>query len=135
MRLRSVSLGLALFLALSSVAWAPAPEASRSWDHLGSRTVDFSVDRDAIPVTIREGTFRKIKLRVRRSAVTLRDVKIHYRNGDVQDVKIRRHIPAGGETRVIDLYGGDRVIQKVVFWYNTKPGRHRRATVELWGRN
>ena len=91
------------------------------------------MDRDAIPVTVREGTFRGIQLKVRKAGVTFRDVKVYYANGSVEDIKIRRHIPAGGETRVIDLDGRNRVITKVVFWYNTKPGRARRATVELWG--
>ena len=103
------------------------------WTKLGERTVNHAVDRDEIRVGVRDGTFRRIKLLVRRRAVTFRDVKIHYANGGVQDVQMRRSVPAGGETRAIDLTGQDRVITKVVFRYNTRRVRGKRAIVELHG--
>ena len=103
------------------------------WTKLGERTVNHAIDRDEIHVGARDGTFRRVKLLVRRRAVTFRDVKIHYANGEVQDVKMRRSVPAGGETRAIDLAGRDRVITKVVFRYNTRRVRGKRAIVELYG--
>lgn len=117
-------------LCLVTMAFTPAP---RNWVKLGERTVNHAVDRDVIKVTIKEGVFKKIKLKVKRRAVTFRDVKVYYANGDVQDITLRRDIPAGGETRVIDLDGHNRVITKVVFWYNTKRVRGQRAEVALWG--
>ena len=50
------------------------------------------------------------------------------------DVKIRRVIPSGGETRVIDLPGANRNIKKVMFWYESTERNNKRATVRLWGR-
>jgi len=44
-------------------------------------------------------------------------------------------MPAGGETRVIDLRGRRRAISKVVFWYDTKGIAENKATVDLWGRH
>lgn len=120
-------------LCLTMVACASTTSLPNGWVKLGDRTVNHTVDRDEIRVGVRDGDFSKIKLFVRQRAVTFRDVKIHYANGDVQDVDLRRQIPAGGETRVIDLRGGERVIEKVVFWYNTRPARGRRAVVELYG--
>ncbi|MFQ5571420.1 MAG: hypothetical protein ACE5G0_17215 [Rhodothermales bacterium] len=117
---------------LLSLAWATP---GLDWDKLGERTVNHAVDRDEIKVTIKEGTFSKIKFKVKRAKVTFRDVKVHYANGGVQDVQLRRQIPAGGETRVIDLQGDERIITKVVFWYNTRRLLGRRAIVELWGRD
>lgn len=127
------ALGLAL-LAVLVLACASAGVADSGWELLGTRKVGRNVDRDEIRVGAREGTLTRIKLRVRDSGVHFRDLDVHFANGDVQDVAIRRRIPAGGETRVIDLEGQDRVIEKVVLWYNTRAGRRQRATVELWGR-
>lgn len=128
----SLLVGLCLIcLACTGARPATAPS---DWQKLGQRTVNHALDRDEIVVTARRGTFEKIRLRVKHRAVTFRDVKVHYANGDVQDIKLSKHIPAGGYTRVIDLYGGDRVIRKVVFWYNTTRVRGRRAEVALWGR-
>ena len=115
---------------LITMAFTPV---QHTWVRLGERTVNHAVDRDEIKVTIKEGVFKKIKLKVKHRKVTFRDVKVYYANGDVQDISLRREIPAGGETRVIDLDGNNRVITKVVFWYNTKRVRGKRAEVVLWG--
>lgn len=119
-----------------------AVQAQPRWEKLGDRYVNHSVDRDEIKVTAKDGRFDAIKLRVTRRPVRFRDVKVHFGNGEVQDVEVRKRIPAGGETRVIALKGDQkRVIEKVVFWYDTagKVRKKRRpvakAEVELWGRH
>ena len=129
LRLGFLVLGLAAMGCASS-----APPAAVGWAKLGERTVNHAVDHDEIRVGPRDGDFRQIKLLVRQRAVTFRDVKVHFANGTVQDVQLRREVPAGGETRAIDLRGDDRVISKVVFFYNTAPRRGRRAVVQLYGR-
>lgn len=103
------------------------------WELLGSRTAERRTDRDEIEVKAKEGTFRAIKLRVRRAGVELKDLRIHFGNGGVHDVRVRRFIPAGGETRTIDLPGGARVIEKVVLYYQSRGRGKKRALVELWG--
>lgn len=105
------------------------------WELLGERLVDHGLDRDVIPVTVTEGTFRKIKLAIRSRKIELLDLKIYFGNGDVQDVSVRRIIQAGGETRVIDIEGTNRVIRKVTFWYKTIGKAPGRATIRLWGKH
>jgi hypothetical protein len=86
-------------------------------------------------VTGLKGNYKSIKLFVDKAPVDFVDVKIHFAKGADQDVKIRKRIPKGGETRVIDIVGRDRVIQKVTFWYTTsKPAPKGRAIVTLFGR-
>ena len=41
---------------------------------------------------------------------------VHYGNGETENIELRNNFSAGSESRVIDL----RVIQKIVFWYDTK---------------
>ncbi len=121
---------LILIGCLFSLAFTPTHQ---KWVKLGERTVNHTVDRDEIVVKAKKGVFRKIKLKVKHRKVTFRDVKVHFANGDVQDVALRREIPAGGQTREIDLEGKNRVITKVVFWYNTTSVRGKRAKVQLLG--
>jgi hypothetical protein len=106
-----------------------------AWELLGQRKVNFGVDRDVIPVTVTEGTFSKLKLTVLHNGIELLDLKVFYANSDVQDIAIRKYIAAGGETRVIDLTGEERVIRKVQFIYETKGRKPVRATLQLWGRH
>ena len=61
-------------------------------------------------------------------------MKVHFANGDIVDIAIRKVIPAGGETRLIDLPGRNRIIKKVVFWYESTKKNSKRATVRLFGR-
>ena len=121
------------FLLLGCLLILEFAAASDKWVKLGTRTVKRVIDRDEIQVGAKRGLFDAIKLKAKRSKVHFHDVKIHYRNGGVQDVTLRKEIPAGGETRKIELTGdGDRFITKVVFWYDTKRLLTKRAVVELW---
>ncbi|MCO6491113.1 MAG: DUF2541 family protein [Phaeodactylibacter sp.] len=131
--LASFTLGMA-FTPAAEMNLPSATAQQPRWEKLGQRRVDRKVDRDEILVTAREGAFRKIKLIVRRSPINMHRCVVHFRNGDTQDVELRNNIPAGGETRVIDIEGNRRIITKVVFWYDTK-GLQDKAVVELWGRH
>ena len=108
---------------------------AKKWDFLGERTVNKSLDKDEINVTAKEGVFKKIKLKVKKSKVEFKRVVVHYKNGDTQKIELRQEITAGGETRAIDLDGRNRVIVKVVFFYNTKRLLAKKAKVQLYGRN
>lgn len=106
------------------------------WEKLGARKVDRKADHDFIKVTAKEGNFKSIKLLVRHSGINMDRCVVHFANGEKQEINIRENIPAGGETRVIDLDGRDRFIQGVGFWYDTKGGAFNdKAVVELWGRH
>ena len=120
---------LGIFILGIGIAFAQKPD----WKHLGMRTVALSADRDVIGVGAKEGLFKAIKLTVRKSGIHFMDMKVHFRNGDVIDVEIRNLIPAGGETRVIDLPGANRYIDKVVFWYKSTERNPQKAVVKLWG--
>ena len=127
-----------LFVSLIMAVLAPAsaalkPDQAR-WERLGMRKVNFLVDRDEIFVTAAEGIFSALQIRVQGAPIDLMKVEVHYKNGDVQNLAVRENIPAGGQTRVIDLAGNKQVITKVVFWYDTKNRARQRATVVLWGR-
>lgn len=129
---------LILALALSTFSFvSPTPAEAEAfpprWERLGVRKVNYRVDRDEIYVTARDGLFTAVKLKVTQSPLTMRRMVIHFRNGQTQEVAIKRNFPRGGESRVIDIRGGKRVIKKVVFYYDTK-GLRGRATVQLWGR-
>ncbi len=130
---RSLRIVISLVLLLALTA---SPLLAAHWEKLGSRSVGYTVDRDEIESGLRDGRFRQIKLQVKSAAVRFRDVKVHFENGDVQDIKLSRRIRAGGETRPIDLDGDRRVIDKVVFWHDTdaRPRKRPRATVVLWAR-
>ncbi|KPL26191.1 MAG: hypothetical protein AMS23_02735 [Bacteroides sp. SM1_62] len=122
-----------LSLVFATFILSSAFSPSARWELLGVKKINKSYDRDVISVTATEGTFNALKFKVKYHPVTIYDMKIHYGNGMVEDIKIRYHVQAGGESRIIDLRGRDRVIKKVVFHYETKTFTGRRAEIRLFG--
>jgi hypothetical protein len=135
--LRELSICVTLLLGSGSTAPAgrlDAPGLQRGWVLLGQRVVNDRIDHDVIAVTVDRGDFKSIKLVVERAPVDFHRVVVYFGNDTKQEVEVRKTVPAGGETRVIDLVGKDRVISRVQFWYDAKTIRGRRAAVRLLGR-
>jgi hypothetical protein len=123
------------FLLLVSVGQAAFAQGARRWVLLGQTTVDGQRDRDTIAIGRSEGRFRSIQLRVFGAPVEFQRVVVRYGNGTSEEVEFRDNIPAGGQTRAIDLRGDDRVISSVDFLYSKARWRHgARPRVTLYGR-
>src|SRR6266481_7465403 len=90
---------------------------AQRWAYLGEANVDGAVDHDNIVVTGSRGAFRAIQIRVARAPIEFDRVVIHYGDGDSEPIQMRSKIPAGGQTRAIDLPGNRRIIRSVEFWY------------------
>ncbi len=105
------------------------------WTLLGTCKVNGHADYDEIVVTGSRGDFKAIKLFVENEGIDFDRVAVHYGNGGVDKIDIKNFIPAGGETRVIDLAGGDRVIRKVVFYYKSNAMTSKKGKVLLYGRH
>lgn len=109
----------------------PAPVGT--WQQLGFTIVDFKTDRDVIAVTGADN-FRKLKFHVFDAPVQMINMHVIYENDAFDNIDLRFLIPAGGESRVLDLRGVTRRIRKVEFWYRSeRPGSRGRAKVMLWG--
>jgi hypothetical protein len=119
------------FLAASLVAAAPRPR----WVKLGSTQVSDKVDRDTILVTARRGNFKALQIRVHERDVQFREVSIRFASGDLQNVEVRDVIRAGGQSRIIDIHGQDRVIRAIELVYDAQSLGGKSARVEVWGRH
>jgi hypothetical protein len=126
------------FLLLAAIimclSCAGKPPDWGNWRFIGEKWVAFGVDHDVIVVGNTAGELSQLKIRVTSGPLKLYDMKVYFDNGGVQDISIRANIPQGGESRVIDLNGGVRRLQKIEFWYETKGLRKGRARVAVWGR-
>ncbi|MCC6575551.1 MAG: hypothetical protein IT462_17365 [Planctomycetes bacterium] len=107
----------------------------RGYDKIGTRTVDYGagLDHDTIYVTFLQGRFSRIIIKVTESDLDMYDVAVTLGDGEVFYPRVRYFFAEGSRTHSIDLPGGERVIQKVEFWYKNTPGGGR-AEVELWAK-
>lgn len=106
-----------------------------SWEFLGQAQVDGLRDHDIITVGRNEGRFRNMLIRVAGAPILFERVVVHYANGANEQVALRYRIPAGGQSRSIDLRGGDRAITSVEVWYaNGNRWSRYKPRVYLYGR-
>lgn len=103
------------------------------WEYLGEANVDGQRDHDFIRVGRSEGRFSRLQIHVDRAPITFERVVVHFANGGDEVINMRNRIPAGGQTRAIDLRGNDRVITGVEFWYSRGNYRSRQPHVRLYG--
>lgn len=127
---------LTLFAAFFLLTAAtPSDAGLAQWKMLGSRTVNYKIDKDQIAVTLRKGTFNAVRFKVKRGGLNMHRCTIHFANGDTQNVALKRNYAPNSGSRIIDLQGKNRVISKVVFWYDSKNNRPVKSVLQLWGRH
>ena len=108
-------------------------EATTGWEKLGERNVNGKADHDTISVGSKEGRFRVIQIKVEHSALEMFDVLVTFGDGTTFSPPTRLVFRNGDISKIIDLPGDKRVIQKVDFKYGNLPGGGN-AQVELWAK-
>jgi hypothetical protein len=108
-------------------------QPGRGWRMIGEKQARRSVDRDEMRVRA-DRAYSAIRLRVFRAPVEILNLRIQFRNGASREIEVRQFIERGGATRIIDLPGERRFIEKIVFWHKTPRLARERATVQVWAR-
>ena len=123
-----------LLLAASLLAVTGSAADNDRWIKLGQLHVTDRRDRDTVSVGVKKGRFEAIRLGAKGRDVQFHDLKVHFANGDVQDVRVRNVVKAGAWTRAIDLDGDRRGIEKIVMVYDAQTKRlFKGATVVVHG--
>lgn len=135
--MKKILLILSVIILSNSLANAQQKEVVKSnkpgWHKIGEITVNFKTEKDAI-VVLGADKFKAIKLKVTDAPIRMEDLKVVYENESTEDLQVRSEFAKGGETRVLDLKGGDRNLKKVIFFYKTIPNwKGEKAHVELYG--
>lgn len=103
------------------------------WVFLGSKTVDFGLDRDVVQVGYRDGSFKKIKIVVRGGGLNMYRCIVHFENGSKEEIDFRDNFSKNSATRIIDLPGNHRFIDRIVFVYDSKNNQTRKSKVLVFG--
>ncbi len=134
MRLTTIILS-SIVMAVFSLTTAFKTPDTGSWTFLGDKNVGFGVDHDVIHFGNWKDDVRQVKLKITDGPLKMYRMNIHFDNGSVQEVTLRNRFAQGSESRVIDLDGGLRHLNKIEFWYETKGFLRGKARVAVWGRN
>ncbi|HQV85957.1 MAG TPA: hypothetical protein PLO70_07720 [Chitinophagaceae bacterium] len=134
MRLTTIILS-SIVIAVFSLTTAFKTTDTGSWTFLGDKNVGFGVDHDVIHFGNWKDDVRQVKLKITDGPLKMYRMNIHFDNGSVQEVTLRNRFAQGSESRVIDLDGGLRHLNKIEFWYETKGFLRGKSRVAVWGRN
>ena len=134
MRLTTIILS-SIVIAVFSLTTAFKTSDTGSWTFLGDKNVGFGVDHDVIHFGNWKDDVRQVKLKITDGPLKMYRMNIHFDNGSVQEVTLRNRFAQGSESRVIDLDGGLRHLNKIEFWYETKGFLRGKSRVAVWGRN
>jgi hypothetical protein len=126
---------LASFLSSQPLMAQQEGTGSGKWELLGVRVVQFTSDRDAIPVTNNKGIFRSIKLKVFNGNIKIYRFIVFYDDGSSQEFAINHVIHKGGVTRARELKGNAGSINRIELWYGTKGFTGRTVNIQAWGLN
>ena len=112
-----------------------AKDEDAGWVKLGSRTVDYKTDHDAIDVGKSEGKFTAIRFKVEDGDLLMEKIKVTFGNGDTFEPTTRLEFKEGTRSHNIDLPAKvhGRVITKVDFIYRSEHKRDK-ATIVLYAR-
>jgi len=106
-----------------------------NWERLGSKKVNFGIEKDVIMVGRQDGKFTKLKFVVNGAPVNMRKATVHFANGSTQNLALKVNFSKNSKSRTVDLVGNKRVIQKITMWYDTKNRARNRATVSVFGKH
>lgn len=103
---------------LISCRHARTVAVEEGWELLAEQKVNFIRDKDEIEVKSRN-EFTALKFRVEGKDVRINELKITFENGDKLEPSLDAVIPAGEESKVIELGRQGRFIQKIEFTYRS----------------
>ncbi len=103
------------------------------WVLIGQKEANYGPDRDVLKVTGND-IFKAIKIKVTDAGLDMMDMDIYFENGEKFNVAIRKNFKQGEESRVIDLPGNRRRIDRISFLYDTKGVMKGKANVLVFGK-
>ena len=106
-----------------------------SWGKLGERSVEATDNGMTSVDASNSSSVKAIKIKVKKGGINLHRCEVWFKNGTKKSVDLRNDVPAGSESREIDLSDKNNSVSKVVFWYDTRNYGKQNAEVELWGKS
>jgi protein involved in sex pheromone biosynthesis len=116
-------------------AQQPAVVASdkTGWHKIAETVVNFDKDRDEVMV-VGADRFAQLKFKVTDAPINLISIEVYYEDDTKQNIAVNFPIKVKGESKAIDIKGGEKSIKKIVLVYKTEANStEKKAHVEIWG--
>ncbi len=128
-------LGLVLLtVVLSSSTPSVQTKNISQWTKLGSKKVNYRLDKDVLHIGPKYGVFSKLKLVVSDGNLQVNKMQVEYQNGQTEAIQLKHKFEKKSSTRIIDLNGKRRIIKSVAFSYKTDNRSRKKAKVTVFGK-
>jgi hypothetical protein len=104
------------------------------WQQIAVTEADFRNDRDTVNIPPGEGQYRQLRLVVSGGDLEMRDMIIHFANGETYRPNIRHAFSNEGPPLVIDFPGNVRNVTRIEYNYRSTNKREGKARVMVYGR-
>lgn len=116
-------LRISLFLSLAIISFSCGSTRNsiaveEGWELLGETKAGFIRETDVINVNSRN-QFTAIRFKVEGAEIKLSNLSVYFESGDKLSPAVDESIPAGQESRLIELAADGRTITKIDFQYRT----------------
>lgn len=132
-------LAIVLFAALGIYGKASAQQPAvitsdkTGWHKIAETTVDLKKEKDEVMV-MGADRFASLKFKVTDAPINLVSLEVYYEDNTKEDVMVNFPIKVQGESKVVNIKGGEKDIKKIVFVYKTAENSNdQKAHVEIWG--
>ena len=119
-------------LVLGSALSSSLP-AQGTWDLLGTQKVSVAQETDVINVTRHDGRYNALRIEVDGGPIEIYNIRVEFANGENFSPATRAIFSPTDRTRVIDLPGASRDIERIGFRYRSNP-RLGSTNVKVYGR-
>jgi len=136
MKSKTILTLLTVVLMMAQAQMSFAQKADKSfdgWTLLGTRVVDYTLDRDVVAITDTQ-YFTELKFIVKNGTLNMHKCSVHFADGDTKEIPFSDEVNKTNDGRILDLKGSNKTIEKVTFWYDTKNDSNNKSIVELWGK-
>jgi hypothetical protein len=129
----ALSLALVSFRSPARYGTSRSEKIQTSWGKMGQSTVE-PTDKGVSTLNASAGKpVHAIKIKVLTGGVNLHKCEVWFNDGSRKEIELRNDVPAGSESREINLNDTLRHVSKIVLWYDTRNYKQR-ADLELWGK-
>jgi len=90
------------------------------WVKLGTQTVSPGVDYDELNITESTETFSRLKFKVLKAPIYIKNIYIIYEDDTSESQIITHRFKKGETSRTLDLIGYERIIKKIIFNYSRR---------------
>ena len=118
-------LGILLFFMVSSSFLSKKTGIDKytdlgGWVKLGTQTVGSGVAYDELNITESTETFSRLKFKVTKAPIYIRNIQIIYQDDTSESQLITHRFKKGETSRNLELIGYGRIIKKIIFNYSRR---------------